>query len=266
MPCSRYRESIHELVDGTIGPIRRAELESHLDECADCRSLVRDLEAIHRTAASLDPIDPPARVWLQVAGRLRQESHVQPRPGTPLAPARSARHVALLTIAAALLMAVGASIAMLVSRLATSDTTSPPAASAAAAPSGGNATASATVQDVETEFRLAEQHYQNAIAKLEQAAGLDRAATAGQTSGDQAMLDPQTAAMLQKNLQVIDEAIDESRAALRAEPQSAAARDSLFDALKRKVALLQDSIALMNEMRKGDAYGAAQIIQGGSKS
>ena len=72
--------------------------------------------------------------------------------------------------------------------------------------------------------------------------------------------------MLQKNLQVIDSAISESRAALRAEPQSPAARDSLFDALRRKVGLLQDTIALMNEMRKGNAAGAAQIIEGGRKS
>ena len=72
--------------------------------------------------------------------------------------------------------------------------------------------------------------------------------------------------MLQKNLHVIDAAIAESRAALRTEPQSAPARDSLFDALKRKVALLQDTIALMNEMRKGNAAGAAQIIEGASKS
>lgn len=269
MPCSRYRESAHELVDGTIGPIRRAELESHMDGCLDCRSLVRDLETIRAAAASLDPMEPPARVWLQVAGRLRQEGRVRALPGSSPAHARSARHGALLAIAAVLMMAVGASIAMLVSRLATSNATSPdatsPATIATTAP-GGNAAPGATVQDVETEFRLAEQHYQNAIAKLEQAAGLDQAASAGQASGDQAMLDPQTAAMLQKNLQVIDQAINESRSALRAEPQSAAARDSLFDALKRKVALLQDSIALMNEMRKGDASGAAQIIQGASKS
>ncbi len=264
MPCSRYRESAHELVDGTIGPIRRAELESHMDGCLDCRSLVRDLETIRAAAASLDPMEPPARVWLQVAGRLRQEGRVRALPGSSPAHARSARHGALLAIAAVLMMAVGASIAMLVSRLATSNATSP-ATIATTAP-GGNAAPGATVQDVETEFRLAEQHYQNAIAKLEQAAGLDQAASAGLASGDQAMLDPQTAAMLQKNLQVIDQAINESRSALRAEPQSAAARDSLFDALKRKVALLQDSIALMNEMRKGDASGAAQIIQGASKS
>jgi hypothetical protein len=32
------------------------------------------------------------------------------------------------------------------------------------------------------------------------------------------------------------------------------------------VALLQDTIALMNEMRKGNAAGAAQIIDGGNKS
>ena len=85
-----------------------------------------------------------------------------------------------------------------------------------AAPQPGNAAPTAAVQSVETEFRLAEQHYQNAIAKLEQAARLDEA------SADQnAAIDPQTAAMLQKNLQVIDQAIAESRSALRSEPQSA---------------------------------------------
>jgi len=32
------------------------------------------------------------------------------------------------------------------------------------------------------------------------------------------------------------------------------------------VALLQDTIALMNEMRKGNAAGAAQIVDGVNKS
>ena len=72
--------------------------------------------------------------------------------------------------------------------------------------------------------------------------------------------------MLRKNLEMIDQAIAESRAALRAEPQSTIARDSLFNALRRKLALLQDTVALMNEMRKGDAAGAAQLIDGANKS
>ena len=94
-----------------------------------------------------------------------------------------------------------------------------------------------------------------AITKLEEA-----------TKNDENAIDPQTAAMIQKSMQVIDQAIAESRAGVRSEPTSMAARDSLFDALKRKVSLLQDTIALMNEMRKGNAAGAAQLVEGVNKS
>ena len=105
------------------------------------------------------------------------------------------------------------------------------------------------VQGVADEFAKAEQHLQAGIAKLEAAA-----------KGNQTAIDPATAATLQKNLVIIDQAIAESRAALKTEPQSAPARDSLFEALRRKVSLLQDTVALMNEMRKGNSAGAAQII------
>ena len=250
MHCTGYRDSIHELVDGTIGPIRRAELERHLDECAACRALAEDLRVIRDTAASLDPLEPPDGVWFQIAGRLHQEGRVAPPPP---APAASRRHVALLALAAGLVLAVGASVMVLLPQWRTNGAPSRVASSAPAAPPG-NAGGAVAVESVEEEFRLAEQHYQNAIAKLEQAAKLD------QSSGNPAMLDAQTAAMLQKNLQVIDQAIAESRTALRTEPQSAPARDSLFDALRRKVVLLQDTIALMNEMRKGNSAGAAQIL------
>jgi anti-sigma factor RsiW len=262
MECTRYRESIQDLIDGTIGPIRRAELERHLEGCADCRALVADLETIRDRAASLDRLEPPSRVWLQIAGTLRQEGRIA---AAPVRRASTLRHPALLAIAAALILIVGASLVLLLPRNRPG-AAAPAPVTAANAPVQGNAPADTTVQDVESEFRLAEQHYQNAITKLEQAARLDQVTASGQATGDQATIDPATAAMLQKNLHVIDAAIAESRAALRTQPQSAAARDSLFDALKRKVALLQDTIALMNEMRKGNAAGAAHIIEGASKS
>jgi hypothetical protein len=34
----------------------------------------------------------------------------------------------------------------------------------------------------------------------------------------------------------------------------------LFEALRQKVTMLQDTIALMNEMRKGNSAGAAQVL------
>ena len=263
MSCNQYREWIHELVDGTIVPIRRAELERHLAGCEACRTLAADLQIIRDTATALEPLEPPAGVWLQIAGRLRQQGRVVPPP--QMETRRSAPHMAVLAIAAALLLVVGGSIVLLWTQYQRPSSSTGPAVAAnapAAAPSSSNAQASVDVESVEAEFRLAEQHYQNAIAKLEQAARLDQAAS----DGSQSVLDPQTAAMLQKNLQVIDQAIAESRSALKAEPLSAPARDSLFDALRRKVALLQDTIALMNEMRKGNAAGAAQIVDGANKS
>jgi hypothetical protein len=131
----------------------------------------------------------------------------------------------------------------------------PQNSAATTAEQAGNATAGDPVEGVVAEFRLAEQHLQNAITKLEEAA-----------KSDDAVIDAQTAAELQKNLQVIDQAIAESRAALNQEPQSTRARDSLFELLRRKVLLLQDTSALMNEMRKGDSAGAAQIVNSPNKS
>jgi anti-sigma factor RsiW len=250
MPCDRHRSAIQELADGTLGPIRRAELELHLEVCDACRAFAADIQQIRETARSLDRLAPPERIWLQIAGRLRQEGRI-----AEPAPARPGRgRTALLAIAAALVLAVGTSLYL----LTRDNTAAPPVAAPVAGtaqPAGSGAASAETVQSIATELQLAEQHFQNAIAGLEKAARSDDGA-----------LDPQTAAMLQKSLNVIDQAIAESRAAVRSEPQSASARDSLLDALKRKVVLLQDTIALMNQMRKGDAAGAAQIVEGTNKS
>jgi hypothetical protein len=64
----------------------------------------------------------------------------------------------------------------------------------------------------------------------------------------------------------MDQAIAESRDALRVEPQSVAARDSLFDAMRRKAGVLQNTIALMNEIRKGNPAGTGQLVEGLNKS
>jgi putative zinc finger protein len=253
--CTQYVEAIQEMVDGTLGSIRRAELEIHLDQCDGCRALTRDLQRIRDFAGTLDRPAPPDRVWLQVAGRLRQEGRVRP---TPTLTSVSRRPYVLAALAASLLLLVSGSLYFLTplgrgTRQSTVAGAPGPATPAATAQ--GNVTAGDPVQEgIESEFRLAEQHYRNAITRLEEAA-----------KNDKDSIDPRTAAMLQKNLDVIDQAIAESSAAVRSEPTSVAARDSLFDALKRKVSLLQDTIALMNEMRKGNAAAVAQMMDGVNK-
>ena len=93
-----------------------------------------------------------------------------------------------------------------------------------------------------------ETHYTMAIARLEEV-----------TSEDRDVLDQETAGALNAGLTVIDDAIIESRAALQSEPQSESAQESLFAALRRKVSLLQEMLALISEMR-GNQESAARVL------
>ena len=76
--CERYLNAIHELVDGTLGPIRRAELELHLGECESCRERVVWLRpAVDVLPASVEQLAPPETLRESLQ-RLFQERLKQP--------------------------------------------------------------------------------------------------------------------------------------------------------------------------------------------
>jgi anti-sigma factor RsiW len=245
MACERYLDRIQDAVDGTLGSIRRADLEMHLSECADCRALYDDLVRIRDAASALPVLDAPDRVWLQIAGRLRQEGriHETPKP----APARRS-HTAWLAAAAALVIVAGGA-ALMITRSRPAPAAQRAAAPAPAHENGGNAAPAKSVEAVQTEVDAAQTQFEKAIADLE------KVAKANQTA-----LDPSTSRTIEKNLGIIDQAIAENRAAVKAEPTSVAARETLFEALRQKVSLLQDTIAVINEMRKGNNAAAAQLV------
>lgn len=240
--CDQFAEAISALADGTLAAAERPRLEAHLETCAECQALLGDLRALRLEAASLTPPVLPPSLWPRLAARLREQGV----RGNELSRARHAM-LQWMAIAALLVLAVGATL------FVTWTPRSTPSTPAQA--DGSNGPVVASVQGIEAELKLAEEHYERAISGLEQIA-----------TADDSPLEPQVAEAVKRNLQVIDQAIAESRSALRVEPQNQPARESLFEALRRKVVLLQDSIALMNEMRKGNQAGAAQIGEGLSKS
>jgi Putative zinc-finger len=245
-PCEAYSASIGELADGTLAEPERGRVEAHLDQCAACRGLLADLESLRRQAHRLPRREPPAALWTRIEGGLRAQG-VRDR-GLSI-------NLRWLAAAAALIVVITGAVLTIrrTDRPAPPDTAATQSTQPASAAS--NPDAAGLVESVEADLRAAEQHYERAITGLEKIA-----------SADERTLDPQVAATLKKNLEIIDGAIAESRSALRSEPQSAPARESLFEALRRKMSLLQDTIALMNEMRKGNQAGTSQILESLQKS
>ena len=227
MNCRICQPLLSAYVDATMSGDERAAVESHVRQCGACRSLAADLRAIRTVAGSLEPLIPPARVWQQIAAA----AEVQPREGWLQAgwlTWRPLTAVAMAAVIATGLWRVGTLLG--------------PAVPPRTISSVNNAAPAVVVLDAEADFIVA-------IARLEEV-----------TSVERDVLDQDTAGALNAGLIVIDDAINESRAALQSEPQSESAQESLFVALRRKVALLQETLALINEMRQGNQDGAARIL------
>jgi hypothetical protein len=232
--CHDVEPRLSEFIDDGLSAGDRAEVNAHVSQCARCRDLLRDLQQIRRAAQALGPVAPPDHVWLQVAGQARLG-----RPFPHLPAGRIARSPAIrqwIGLAAALvLVTVGAHYFL---------RSVPENGGGGAA---GNPAETASVKRIADELTLAMQHYDNAITELEALA---------KSNSD--VLDTQMTEALRQNIQTVNAAIDESRAALGENPGSATARESLFEALRRKVVVLQATVNLMNEMRKGNQTGAVE--------
>jgi hypothetical protein len=241
--CTEIQTQVSAFADGDLDPAERATVQAHLDACAACRGVLRDLEQLRSTARHLGGLTPPPHVWMEIAGRIRLDAP----PPAAAEPRASRTALWQWTALAAVLLLVTLGV-YLVRRI--------PASPSVPGAAAGNAPAIGSVQTLAEELDQALAHYDRAIAELE--------AMAQDTDSS---VDPAVAATIRRNLTAIDGAIAESRAALAANPQSASARDSLVDALMQKVNVLQATVSLVNEMRRGNSEGAARAAENlGKKS
>ena len=80
--CERFADALAAMDDEALEPRDRRRVDIHLAGCETCRELLADLQVIGSMAATLEPIEPPARVWHNVRRRIMPEEHA------PRVPAR----------------------------------------------------------------------------------------------------------------------------------------------------------------------------------
>lgn len=236
-----------------IGALSREDaeaFEAHLAGCDHCRRLVADARRLQAELRLMGAEGPSPRSWDRLAAQLEADPAFQRAAAAADAALPVARRIdwRWMALAAVLVLVIAGSL-LTMRRTLGPASPAPAVASAPAETAAGD-----IVTSIESELDQAAKHYENAIAGLERVA-----------SESDSPLDPSVMATVRENLALIDQAIDDSRQALHTDPQSQLAQESLFDAFRRKVALLQDTIALMNEMRKGNPSRATAIASGLNK-
>ena len=235
--CDDRDDQASLYLDGLLDPQARDAFTAHLAECAACAGLVADLRRIVTLAADLGPIAPPEHVYRTLAARLSETSS----GAGPVAPSTRAGRVDWRWAAAA------ATVVMALSAVYVAVSRTPVAPSSRAAIPVSAVPGS--LEAVTAELDLAAHHYERAIAELEAVTGAADVA-----------LDAELAAAVRGSLDALNQAIAESRQALAAEPANEAARVSLFEALRRKVEVLQATALLVDDQQQNRQRGAFRVV------
>ena len=272
MTCEAFDAAFSEYLEGTLEGKSLAQVESHLRECLRCAALLRDVESIREEASSLPDLVPSRDLWEGIDARIAA-------PVIPLA-ARAERQRRLtpawMGIAAAALVVSTAGVTYLLTarsiRAPQSVTAVPlivsggPNTNGAALGSSGETTGpdEANAPD-EQSFAQAGTVRQRVAGPVASSNSIGRMAsvTPGvvvprsegiygkeiemlqKIVGDRkTQLDPSTVATIEKNLLIIDAAIEQSRAALAKDPASRLLSEQLNRVLDQKVELLRRAAML----------------------
>jgi anti-sigma factor RsiW len=273
MTCEAFDAALPDYLEGTLDDSRRASIERHLSECVRCASLVRDIENISKDAAALPAMVPSRDLWQGIEARIAS-------PVIPLAPRpeRQQRFApAWMGIAAAALIVSTAGITYMLTANSLRPTQGSTVAQAtptnnqvptntgsdSGVPVGSTALApvdigvASAVRDG-APSRLAPSDVpsrQGIAARLVSQSAADRAHSDlvyGReiemlqkiVSQRRTQLDSSTVAIIERNLQIIDVAIEQSRAALARDPASHMLDQQLTHALDKKVELLRTAAML----------------------
>jgi anti-sigma factor RsiW len=267
MDCAALDERLADYLEGDLDAAARREVEAHVASCVRCTALVRDLEHIRASASELPELTPSADLWGGIARRIDA-------PVLPLTP-RSAPNVAAghrnfdrlrrAAIAAALVaVTAGVTYTLTVAhggRAPTSitainaptsrdsnvpsgtDTAQREAVAATPGTPGTTGSPTATAQDADPAGART-QPVGNSPEADTYSREIDRLRTI--FARNRSQLDPRTAAIIEANLKVIDEAIAQSKAALAQDPASRFLNNQLNSALGKKLELLHTAALLPN--------------------
>jgi hypothetical protein len=225
MSTEHWTDRLSEYADGELGAAEAAAVERHIAACEPCRTTLAELRQVVAAAAALEDREPATDLLPGILQRIREgdDPAVVPLHSAARSRRRFTFTLPQLAAAAVAIMTFSAGAAWWAVRPDPSQPVNAagPAITAADMPDDAAAMAARFVSDTEV-------GYEAAIGQLELALAEGR---------DQ--LDPATLEVIERNLEIIDAAIAEARAAVQSDPSNAYLYRHLDQTLNRKVDLLR---------------------------
>lgn len=230
MEHDRYQEMVGEMLDGGLNAEERTRLMRHLSDCADCREELESISTLRGQARALPRGIAPSRdLWSGIAARIEQQEAAGPvvEIASRRRPTALPRRWAPLAAAAVLLVVASSGLTVALTRGGGAGPIATGSAAAPAAPVAQGATTALAA------FRPAEAEYRTAVTALE-----------AELAARRGSLAPETVAVIERNLAIIDEAIAEATAALEADPSSMELSRHLSGIYRQKVSLLGSAVKI----------------------
>jgi negative regulator of sigma E activity len=260
-----WTDRLSDYLDGELTPDEAAAVDAHLRGCADCAAVLNDLkQVVARAQAAAALAHPPqADLWAGIAARIDAGDAPQEAPATrghlatfaPRPPRRVTFTLPQLAAAALVVAAVSGGLAWQLRPSLAGGASASGTAKAVSYGEAGTGTAASPTDDVGRlspddvgrPFRgadgahvetvgLADAQYDAAVSDLEKALQTGRG-----------RLDASTIAIVEHNLQIIDQAISQAREALVGDPANSYLNSHLVEARRRKLDLLRRATALTTD-------------------
>lgn len=234
----RYHEEWTDLLsgylEGDLDAEARERLERHLSTCVRCRDVLAGLQEVVALASAAERLEPPLDLWTEISTALSQagapgrtEEHadggdVIALPTATERPVRLAASPARVAVAAAALVLISVGSTWMVASTSSAPTDVVPVAT----DPFGDGLAPAVTGDADIPADLAAE-----LGVLEDVLASARSS-----------LDSATVAVLERNMETIQTAIDDSRRALATDPGNAFLAEHLERMYRRKLLYLREAV------------------------
>lgn len=221
MKCNEIEHLMNDYVDGTLPEAAITAFEDHIAHCTACNTELTQLRTLmKRTEEISGGISPRRDLWPGIEGRIEEKDRKEERDSFRIPAYRS--HIRSLVAAAATLLIIAGSLT--IPRFLDKGMRS--------------------LMESELRWNIGmittaamEQHYQGISEGLFYSISKDLVA-----------LSETTLAIIDEHMQIIDNAIEDSRAAFMNDPSDAELQSMLSSAYQHKVALLQWTAQLITNI------------------